>query len=570
MSRKTGVGMPNFRTFKVLLDDPAAAPSLGFDDYARAFSEIIRRSAPQFAVGIFGDWGSGKTTLMRAIERELQSDDSVVTVWFNAWRYEREPHLIVPMLDTLREALAEWPIERTGAQKARRAATTVAHAAKALALGLKVRGGLPIASAEFDPSRMAEAWREVRAEADEPVSFYHASFNAMKRAIDDFAVRGRRRIVVFVDDLDRCLPMSALEVLESMKLFFDLEGFVFVVGLDQSVIERSIELKYGQPAPVAETANGNGGNGGNDNRAQSGSAGTTAPISGADYVKKIFQVPFGLPRISRDDLEPFFESLVEENDLPASQKADLYGTVWEHLDHSSAGGSVNPREVKRLINAYTLQMKLLSAKLAHKGRSPDANVVLALQTMAFRSDWRRLYELLSADPELFVSALRPLSVDQAAGFSLSDEPLPQSFATYVFDGPGEAILNVPSLGVYVTSAESTRSSDTRLLQAHGIVADLRHMLGRLGSEGSDLTERDALARLHDRIGTLEELLTSRQGGNVEQLLNALRQQKPPEEPSANPLPRPPPWGLRAREALTGVEEALRMMRRSTQVGSTSV
>jgi hypothetical protein len=557
--------MPDFRTFKVLLDDPAAAPALGFDDYARAFSEIIRRSSPQFAVGVFGDWGSGKTTLMRAIERQLQSDDSVVTVWFNAWRYEREPHLIVPMLDTLREALAEWPVQRTGAQKARRAAATVAQAAKALALGLKLRGGIPLAGAELDPSKVAEAWSELRSEPDEPVSFYHASFNAMKEAIDDFAVRGRRRIVVFVDDLDRCLPLSALEVLESMKLFFDLEGFVFVVGLDQDVIERSIELKYRQPSS---------GGGTDENGANGKPADRTEPISGADYIKKIFQVPFGLPRISRADLRPFFHSLVEGNDLPAAQKADLYRTVWRHLDHSSAGSSVNPREVKRLINAYTLQMKLLSAKLAHRG-GPDANVVLALQTMAFRSDWRRLYELLTADPELFVDALEPLRSDQAATFSLSDEPLPQSFATYVFRGPGRAILNAPSLDVYVTSAESTRSSDTKLLQAHGIVAGLRHMLGRLGTEGSDLTERDALAQLHDRIGTLEELAITRKdrrgaGRNIEQLLATLRDQKPPGDPATGPLPQPPPWGRRAIETLTGIEESLRLMRRETQVGSTSV
>jgi KAP family P-loop domain len=563
--------MPDFRTFKVLLDDPAATPALGFDEYARAFSEIIRRSAPQFAVGIFGDWGSGKTTLMRAIERELQADDSVVTVWFNAWRYEREAHLIVPMLDTLREALAEWPTERTGAQKARRAAATVAQAAKALALGLTLRGGLPIAGADLDPGRVAEAWRELRSEPDEPVSFYHQSFNAMKGAIDDFALRGRRRIVVFVDDLDRCLPLSALEVLESMKLFFDLEGFVFVVGLDQSVIERSIEVKYRQPSAVVEAASGNGDNG---NQAQPDASSAAEPISGADYVKKIFQVPFGLPRISRDDLRPFFLSLVEGSDLPAAQRADLHRTVWRHLEHSSAGGSVNPREVKRLINAYTLQMKLLSAKLA-RTEGPDANVVLALQTMAFRSDWRRLYELLTADPELFVDALRPLSADQAAGFSLSDEPLPQSFATYVFRGPGRAILHAPSLAVYVTSAESTRSSDAGLLQAHAIVAGLRHMLGRLGARDSDLTERDALAQLHDRIGTLEELAITRKdrrgaGRNVEQLLATLREQKPQGEPASGPLPQPPPWGRRAIEALRGIEESLRLMRRDKQVGSTSV
>lgn len=63
----------------MLIDDPAAAPELGFQDYATALSDIIRSSTPEFAVGIFGSWGTGKTTLMRQIERLLGQDDSVVT-----------------------------------------------------------------------------------------------------------------------------------------------------------------------------------------------------------------------------------------------------------------------------------------------------------------------------------------------------------------------------------------------------------------------------------------------------------------------------------------------------------
>ena len=218
-------------------------PALGSDDYAASFSEIIVHSRPRFAIGIFGDWGSGKTTLMRAIEEDLRPHDGVVTVWFNAWRYEREEHLIVPLLDTLREGLVAWGELHSGRERrrARQTAAVVARAARALAYGLKLSANLPV-SVEIDPGKVMESWRGDRA-ASRPLSFYHASFNAMREAMGDFVERGVRRVVFFVDDLDRCLPMSALEVLESMKLFFDLEGFVFVVGLDQTVIERSIELK---------------------------------------------------------------------------------------------------------------------------------------------------------------------------------------------------------------------------------------------------------------------------------------------------------------------------------------
>ena len=61
--------MTAYSAFKVLLDDPATRPGLGFPSYASAFAEIIEHSKAQFAIGIFGDWGSGKTTLMRAIQQ---------------------------------------------------------------------------------------------------------------------------------------------------------------------------------------------------------------------------------------------------------------------------------------------------------------------------------------------------------------------------------------------------------------------------------------------------------------------------------------------------------------------
>lgn len=54
------------------------------------------------------------------------------------------------------------------------------------------------------------------------------------------------RIVTFLDDLDRCTPENALEVLESMKTFFDIEGMIYVIGMDSesinSILKKSMEM----------------------------------------------------------------------------------------------------------------------------------------------------------------------------------------------------------------------------------------------------------------------------------------------------------------------------------------
>ena len=92
---------------KILLDSPTKSPALGYHDIGRGLATIISESEPRFAVGIFGGWGTGKTTLMSAIKAALPTS-SLVVVDFNAWRFEREPQLLIPLLDTIRAALVEW------------------------------------------------------------------------------------------------------------------------------------------------------------------------------------------------------------------------------------------------------------------------------------------------------------------------------------------------------------------------------------------------------------------------------------------------------------------------------
>src|SRR3954465_2529182 len=101
----------------IVLDVPATRPTLRFDQIARALATIVETSPPRFAGGIFGGWGSGKSTLMDEIQRLLVGDHTIV-VQFNAWRFEREPHLIVPLLDTIRASLSDWAATRDDKESA--------------------------------------------------------------------------------------------------------------------------------------------------------------------------------------------------------------------------------------------------------------------------------------------------------------------------------------------------------------------------------------------------------------------------------------------------------------------
>jgi hypothetical protein len=540
--------------YRILLDEPARRPALGFDEYAQAFAAITRQSEPRFAVGIFGDWGSGKTTLMHAIERELLVEEQVVTLWFNAWRYEREEHLIVPLLDTLREVLVAWAkrpnIDRDLRDRAMEAAATVARAAGALLSGLSITAGIPGGPGlMLDVDRTTAGWEQRQeAAARQPRSLYHASFRALQQSLAEFVDHGRQRIVVFIDDLDRCLPTSALEVLESMKLFFDLEGFVFVVGLDREVVQRAIETKY---RPLEAGA-------------------VDSPVKGSEYIKKIFQLPFSLPPISVRQVDEFLRSL--DGDLPARQREDLWERVRPHLDYVITEAGVNPREIKRYLNAYTLQSKISPAL--------NADVILCLQTLAFRDDWRGAYEVLLAEREVFTDAVRR----QLAGNPTAVENLwpelagvPPAFFDYL-GRLGLSLLEVRSLDPYLHSIETTESTNSGLVAAYRVLGDLRGLLR--DSAAAPTTERrhelqgdfnEALPRLVSVLARLPgNGPAARLQADVEELVRRLEPKRSTiASDDADRAAQLDTWHRSAEDLLVHIQARLREIRQTVAVGRAS-
>ena len=494
--------------FQVLLDDPAAVPGLNFDRYATALAGMVARSRAEFAVGIFGGWGTGKTTLMRAICRCLKDDESIVRVWFSAWRYEREPHLIVPLLDVLREALeveAEEPKKKAWARKA---ASAVARAGLAFLAGVTISASFPGIEAEFEPGEMIDAFKEDGEDTEKvpALSYYHAGFVLLKKAISELSADGTRRVVIFVDDLDRCLPERALDVLESMKLFFDVEGCVFVVGLDQDIVERAVLTKYRRDVVrVPGQAPGQ----------VSGQEEELAPVSGIEYIKKIFQVPFAMPRLRDAQLQDYLASIERNSGFGVVQLADFRDTVRPHLLKLQGSPQVNLREIKRLINTYSLQLQILDVGAGHK---PNPHVVLALLCMNFRDDWRPLYDQLATDPRLFQSAITKAlgqgawpSEEWIGGAKVG---LPVNFVEYL-RSIGNPLLTVPNLWVYVAAAESSLTTEPWVLDARIALGELRKaveeaqgLLPGLGEAVSDDLTR-ALTSLAFGVRDLDGLFAPR-------------------------------------------------------------
>ena len=78
-----------FQRGLILTDDIANDPILDFNLYANAIVNIVRNSHPKFTIGIFGDWGTGKTTLINAVDKVLQTDKDLIRIRLEPWRYKQ-------------------------------------------------------------------------------------------------------------------------------------------------------------------------------------------------------------------------------------------------------------------------------------------------------------------------------------------------------------------------------------------------------------------------------------------------------------------------------------------------
>jgi hypothetical protein len=175
-----------------------------------------------------------------------------------------------------------------------------------------------------------EAFRRERTRIHlDHVQFLEQFRDRFEKLVERHVVSNGERLVVFVDDLDRCLPEKAIEVLEAIKLFLEVPGCVFVIAVDQKVIVEGIRVRY------RDFALRDGGEDGN------------LPIDGADYLEKIIQVPFHLPPVTKEGMAEFIRQV--SNELPGGC-ADVF----------AAGIEANARKIKRTLNVFWMHNSLAS------------------------------------------------------------------------------------------------------------------------------------------------------------------------------------------------------------------
>ncbi|WP_144605723.1 KAP family P-loop NTPase fold protein [Algoriphagus algorifonticola] len=394
-------------------DNETSEDLLGFKIHADLLVDVIKDDKVlPVTIGVFGDWGSGKSSILKILEQELTEGeedgfkDGTLVLYFNGWVFEGYDDAKAALLESIIE---KFDKHKTIGNKVKDKTVKLFKSVKWMRLlGLSFKkvivpgatayftGGaslLPFLVNEFSqlqPKEIAEKLTGEGAEdflkdiikknEDEEVTIVREFRDDFKEMIDK---SGIKKLVVIIDDLDRCTPDRLIENLEAIKLFLNVEKTAFVIGADPRIVRHAIEHRY--KTDSIENADDP------DSR-------NKRIVS--DYLEKLIQIPYYLPKLTDNEVETYltllfckkamggdfskvidaFKSNRESNrydvfglgdiqDLATEeQKKELIESVSLIASLSpiiTEGLKGNPRQIKRFLNTFTLRNRLVKvAKLS--------------------------------------------------------------------------------------------------------------------------------------------------------------------------------------------------------------
>lgn len=305
-------------------DEPATQDLLAFRAVAETAADAIFDDAlDPVAIGLSGAWGSGKTSVLELIkteiaERSKAAADEVLVIPTQPWRYDPavgpKESLIAEVLGALgREFRVEDPVGKAGLDAFRKLVRRVNWSK---AVKMAARTALTMQLPNIDEVFGLVSDDPETLDTEKGMGGFRDAFEAL---LADPALAHLSRVVVLVDDLDRCLPDTVVETLEAIRLFLSVKGMSFVIAADEDRVAEAIQQKFRITEPKGEDED-------------------PARL----YLHKIVQTTIPLPALSRFDTEAYLFLLLAKGDL-----GDGYTEVVAKCDELRLdGGSLDGIEVE--------------------------------------------------------------------------------------------------------------------------------------------------------------------------------------------------------------------------------
>lgn len=351
--------------------------------YVDGLCDFIRTCETPMTISIQGDWGSGKTSMMNMIKEKMEEE--VFPIWFNTWQFSQFDlgnGLVFSMMEVL---LNELGGDKSAIQKM--TAAGVGFVKKGLRIMVDTTVGGEAAEVVGDLTSGGNSNC-----AQEIIGLKEQFQNAVNKKIKE---TGKKRIVVFVDDLDRLQPCKAVELLEVLKLFLDCENCVFVLAVDYEVVTLGIKQKFGND--VSEE-------------------------KGKSFFDKIIQLPFKMP-VAQYDIKNYVKKTLEKMSFNSD---DLVVDIYVDLIRTSIG--FNPRSMKRMFNTY--QLLDIISKNTITGIDDVVRQRILFATICMQMQYEELYKYFVTSPNALENEEMSLYLEDDAVAKLMED---MDYATQITD-----------------------------------------------------------------------------------------------------------------------------------------
>ena len=237
-------------------DDPFKNDALGRKDLEPPLTQFVTQASGSFVLALDASWGSGKTTFLEMWKAKL-SQAGHACLYLNAWQNDFAQDPLIAIIGELTKAIEDFAKQsgetesalKEQMEKTRQFAQSLLK--RLLPLGIKIftHGLLDIKEAAIEKA-IVDA---TSAAGEDLIKNYEkgkSEIENFREAIGDLAnqvasLNPLAKVVIIIDELDRCRPTYAIELLERVKHLFDTSGVVFILGIDRSQLNHSIRSLYG-------------------------------------------------------------------------------------------------------------------------------------------------------------------------------------------------------------------------------------------------------------------------------------------------------------------------------------
>jgi len=355
---------------KAITDKPIVSCGddlLKIEKYSQGLCNFIDSSDTPITIGLQGEWGTGKTSLMQMMLEKLK-DQKIATSWVNTWEYslfsgvaETTPKVLQGMLEKLEDscvAAGNWDIGDETTKKLRGATRFIGAIANQIA---KQKFGVDVQDAHNEVNGALTAPRL------SAIAAIKSDISDVIKKLIDSKGNPYKKVVFFVDDLDRINPSDAVEVLESLKNIFDMEHCVFILAIDYDIVVKGLESKFGKKTHENER-------------------------EFRSFFDKIIQVPFTMP-IGTYDIENFLRVKFSQVDISIQDgMEEKYARVVRHTV------GFNPRSLKRYLNSFSLINNVRSLEEGSEGHEASHDFIL-FALLGVQVSFPQVFRLLTQDSD---------------------------------------------------------------------------------------------------------------------------------------------------------------------------